>query len=559
MPTMIEPTSAGRRRARTRRGFTVIEVAISVAIIAALTALTAAVISGYAVEYGDETQAIWDGVGSFKIACPPGITPGPGVDCSTGSEGGTGAATITISYGSLLFSPSITGQTYTPSVTGATGALTFSYTGDTLPEGVTFNQSNGAFTGPAPWNLRVTQISSGAAHTCAITNTGGVKCWGVGSNGRLGDGTSTTRNTPVDVRVGSSTGPALADIAFVSAGGAHTCALTTGGGVKCWGWNGSGRLGIPVATTFSNVPVDVPGLESGVVSISAGNEHTCAVTQQGQVLCWGRNNFGQLGNGTLDITQSDEPVAVVRLDADAEPEQWEPLTGATIVTAGNAHNCAIANGAALCWGSAANGRAGNGLNSGSQPPLLGARVVNNLDSGATHISAGADHTCAIANGAALCWGAGGNGQIGEGALTTRAEPTAVAGLSSGVTHISAGTSYTCAAASGAALCWGRNANGQLGDGTVSLRTTPTGVLGLTSGIAYISSGTSHTCTMNTSGDTFCWGLNSSSQLGDGGTLQKPSPTPVVGLTNLGWPSNGTVTVTDSTGATRSRAVRLQKN
>jgi hypothetical protein len=148
------------------------------------------------------------------------------------------------------------------------------------------------------------QVDAGERHTCALTVDGGVKCWGGNSYGQLGDGTTTGRLTPVAV-AGLRNG-----VQAIAAGAFHTCALTTSGEVKCWGQNDDGQLG-DGTTQGRLAPVDVGGLGDGVRAIATGSYHTCAVTETGGVKCWGENGSGQLGDGTTQERLT--PVDVVGL------------------------------------------------------------------------------------------------------------------------------------------------------------------------------------------------------------------------------------------------------
>jgi alpha-tubulin suppressor-like RCC1 family protein len=183
----------------------------------------------------------------------------------------------------------------------------------------------------------VADVSAGYRHTCVLMETGGVKCWGLNDRGQVGDGSTTTRLTPVDVW------PLSSGVAAVSAGNSmissHTCALMEAGGVKCWGGNIYGALG-DGTTTDKFTPVDVAGLSSGVANISAGAEYSCVVTTAGSIMCWGDNEYGQLGDGTT--TTRLTPVTVSGLSA-----------GVVVVSAGPRphHTCALMNtGGVMCWG-----------------------------------------------------------------------------------------------------------------------------------------------------------------------------------------------------------------
>lgn len=192
--------------------------------------------------------------------------------------------------------------------------------------------------------LEVSKISVGAAHVCAVTTGGAAYCWGKGTDGQLGNGSWINSNLPVLV---SGFGSGMADI---SAGALHTCGLTTGGAVWCWGYGEEGYLGNGNygEGADSPIPVQVTDLTSGVSDIACGNYHSCAV-QGGAVKCWGYNGYGALGDGTYEDRYT--PVPVVGL---AGP--------AVAVSVGRSHSCALLEGGTIqCWGYNSEGQLGIGV------------------------------------------------------------------------------------------------------------------------------------------------------------------------------------------------------
>lgn len=352
-------------------------------------------------------------------------------------------------------------------------------------------------------------IAAGKYHTCARTTSGGIKCWGDNSFGQLGDNSTSQRLTAVDV-TGMTTG-----VAAVSAGFSHTCALTALGQVKCWGDNGHGELG-DATTTRSSVAVDVVGFASGIAAISVGAEHSCALTTDGGIKCWGYNGLGQLG----DNSTSERLIAV---------DVTGLASGVVTVATGYYHTCALTvSGGVKCWGKNDTGQLG--VNSTDQRLIAG--DVSGLTSGVTTLAVGGNHACALTAGNGVkCWGHNGYGQLGDNSTTDRLTAVDVAGLTSGVATVVTGLTHSCALTSaGGVKCWGYNAYGQLGDTTTIQRPTPVDVVGLTSGVAAIAAGGNHTCALTTGGGVKCWGGNYYGQLGDNSTTQRLAAADALGLT-----------------------------
>lgn len=252
--------------------------------------------------------------------------------------------------------------------------------------------------------------------------------------------------------------------------------------------------------------------------VATGKYHSCAASPLGTLACWGTNASGQLGNGTTATSRI--PVAVL--------SGGRAIGGVTDVTAAHLQTCAVVSGGAMCWGGNKRGQLGDGtLRTRATPGWvygLGAH------SGVSAISTGFLTSCAIVGGGAECWGAGLNGQLGDGTTSVqRARPAGVWGLGSHVSAISVASQHTCAVVAGGAQCWGLNSSyGMIGDGTTTRRLKPVSVVGLGagSGVTAIATGSAHTCAV-VNGGVECWGRNDRGQLGDGAPAN--SKTPVVAI------------------------------
>lgn len=341
--------------------------------------------------------------------------------------------------------------------------------------------------------LGFVQISAGTGFSCGVTTAGGAKCWGGNAAGRLGTGDTDYRPIPDNV-VGLTSG-----VVKVVAGQNHACALTTAGGVKCWGQNTSGQLGRGWAGSSTNaLAEDVVGLNSGVSDIALGAQHTCAILTSGEARCWGQNNTGQLGIG--DKNDNSVPVSI-------------PGYSFKSITAGIQHTCAVTtDNGAKCWGQASAGRLGNRVATGTYTSPVD---VYGLETGVASISAGSHHTCAVTtNGGAKCWGQGMYGKLGYGTNppdSDQTQPRDVYGLTSGVLSIGGGSAQSCAlTVSGQVLCWGRSVIQQ---NVNSMR--PVVIEGLEAGINTIGVGAAHNCAITTDNQAKCWGDNTQRQLGAG--------------------------------------------
>lgn len=296
----------------------------------------------------------------------------------------------------------------------------------------------------------VSQLSSGTYHTCALLDTGEVKCWGYNVAGLLGTGHPDNSDeklpTPAFVILGTG-GEHLTGVTQIDCGSWHTCALLVDGSVSCWGANDVGQLGSPVPTEYSTIipfPVTVP-FEGSFKDIALGRMHSCAIASNGTVFCWGVNYNGELGLGYMDWDAHPTPTLINY-----------PYSDAAEIDSGGDRTCMKTDSAGVyCWGN----YSGYDYDQGEVFPVVGLRgPVKSLSTGGNTFRYN-QHTCAVieGTGALQCWGENGYSQLGDGTYNnyTSNKPVDVVGLSANVARVTASGDSTCAIfESGAAACWG---------------------------------------------------------------------------------------------------------
>ena len=290
------------------------------------------------------------------------------------------------------------------------------------------------------------QLASGLSHSCAIRRSGKIVCWGINLFGQLGDGTTQRSSSPVavgGVADASRSPPARASRARSSAAAPSSC----------WGANYSGQLGDNTKVDRSTA-APVKQL-TGATAIATAEHHACAITgASGTVMCWGKNDEGQLGNGSTTESLLPTPIA--------------SLSDIVQVVAASRFTCALERaGQVHCWGANTLGQLGTGSPNAAPNPSPAVTAVSD----AVAIWVGYEHACAVRrSGLVACWGAAGNGQVGSGSVPDDAsipKPTAVIGVQNAL-EVSTGGDHSCATtASGSVLCWGANTLGQLGNGTTN--------------------------------------------------------------------------------------------
>ncbi len=393
---------------------------------------------------------------------------------------------------------------------------------------------------PVPGPLRL--LRAGGDHTCALYKNSTARCWGKNGDGELGLGDLRDRTAAAGETVASL--PALdlgASAVDVALGAAHTCALLSGGSAKCWGSGDNGRLGTESTTPVVGGLVQLGALPLPALQrLTAGDGHTCASTDGGDVRCWGLGASGQLGYDSAQTVGSKsgdmQSLPSVTLAAPARS-----------IGAGRAHTCALLDGpggAGLkCWGSGSRGQLGQGDTAarGNGPGEMGKLGIVDfgVDSGGTRrtpllLAVGALHNCAILDDfETVCWGAGDFGALGSGATGdlggAKRDMLDLRGVDLGsgfVSHaLCAGDAFSCALSEdGRVKCWGKNDRGQLGLGDANPRGAAPGTMGAAlaavdlgagNAAAQVTCGRAHACALLTSGAVKCWGQNDHGQLGLG--------------------------------------------
>ncbi|HZI02633.1 MAG TPA: RTX toxin, partial [Archangium sp.] len=351
-------------------------------------------------------------------------------------------------------------------------------------------------------------LLAGEGHTCALLDTGKVRCWGRNDSGQLGLGH--THHLGDDEPLASvGTVPLTENSLQLAVGGHHTCALLEGGAVRCWGRNDSGQLGYGHTRSLGD---DESASGSGyvpfggrAVELVAGFAHTCALLDTGKVRCWGHNAHGQLGlRHTRPIGDDEVPSSAGDVDV-----------GGTVrhLVAGAWHTCAqLTTGAVRCWGRNDSGQLGLGhtrpIGDDESPASVGEVILGGpVLQLAAHSTS--QHTCArLDSGAVRCWGRNSHGQLGLGHTLPVGDdetPASVASVNTGgiALQLATGADHTCALLSpGVLSCWGRNESGQLGRANTSSLSTPHGPpVNLGGAMAFqVATGAWHTCALPGSGE-----------------------------------------------------------
>lgn len=298
--------------------------------------------------------------------------------------------------------------------------------------------------------------------------------------------------------------------ASVAAGIYHTCALTEEGVAYCWGRNSWGELG---DGTLIERPLPTPvATELRFASLTSGAHHSCGLTTEGTAYCWGVNWFGALGAPT---TQDCEDAAGSPVACSTSPIQVSGGVAWDQLSAGYSHTCGLTMGGQMyCWGANYYGQLGDGteVDRTAPTPVSGGFTF-------AQVSTGYIHSCALtADGQAYCWGR--NYQQSINAYPRRLSAPVPLADDPGLASVVVGRYVVCGlTADGALYCWGDGGSGQVGNGSSTGFTQSPAAIRPDLRFASVSSGQNHTCGTTVDGPTYCWGQNSKGQLGNGSNAE----------------------------------------
>lgn len=375
-----------------------------------------------------------------------------------------------------------------------------------------------------------TQIATGSQHTCGITGTRRLYCWGSDIDGNLGVGTSSSDcSAQIGGRCSQVPIPVTGAERFVSvtAGEFHTCALTSTGVAYCWGGNYYGQVGAGTTGGKVTVPTAVIGGHT-FSSISAGRMNTCGIDTSGDAWCWGWDVWGQLGAGVTGADRcsfffTNEPCSGTPLKI-VGPVRFAGVMGAEKISCGR-----DLSGAAYCWGAEVGGTDGTDCQFGQNANCTRTPLLQVGGATFARIGMGSVYRCGQkSDGVVWCWGADFSGAFGNGTAFTNSPDTLVR-VAGGKSYslITFGIGHMCGLNSGSVECWGLNHDGQAGGTIGSDRYTPGPISG---GITFASvtsaPNSSTNCGISTAGRAYCWGFGQLGNLGNG-TISTSSADPVL--------------------------------
>jgi cysteine-rich repeat protein len=369
----------------------------------------------------------------------------------------------------------------------------------------------------------IRKVVTGGYHTCALSWSGEVKCWGYNNAGQLGQGNTTDVLSPLDV---GSIDLGVDLVVDLAAGYSHNCVMYEDQTMRCWGSNNFGQLGLGHINYIgdSELPVTAPKVTLGgdPVKFDLGGRMTCALLSDGAVRCWGLASEGLGYGNTNNIGDNENPSVAGDINVGAD---------AVDITVGNGHVCVIDDQSEIrCWGWNNFGQLGygnlNSIGDNEVPAQIG--IVQHGNGTPVQIEAGGQHTCVRYDDDTLrCWGINGRGELGYGNTTIIGDnelPNTVGTVSAGgpVHSVMCKADETCVVLDdGDVRCWGSGADGQLGSGNVNHigdNELPSSVAVVQVGapvLAFAESGTSHVCVLTTDNGIRCWGSNFYGGLGYG--------------------------------------------